>query len=231
MILGSICCRGGSKGVPKKNIRLLDGKHLIEYTIDTASNSLLLDDTVISTDNYEISQIAKSVGGNVPFMRPEHLASDSANKWDVFRHVVETYEALSGDYVDYLVDMDVTVPLKTHLDIDGIIQFALDHPDADVVITAYESERNPYFNMMEMGEEGYAQIVKKSKTAIVRRQDAKEVLSLSPAAYVIKRESLYKVDHWSNANCLLYKIPRKRAIDIDTEFDFRLVEMLIKDDK
>jgi CMP-N,N'-diacetyllegionaminic acid synthase len=229
MILGTICCRGGSKGVPGKNIKPLYGKPLIEYTLETATKSSLLEDTIVSTDSEEIARIAKAAGGNVPFMRPDELASDTANKWDVFRHVVETYESLYNKRVDFLVDMDVTVPLKSAQDIDGIIQYALDRPHADVVITAYEPERNPYFNMMEIGDDGYATIVKKPKKAIVRRQDAPKVLSLTPAAYVIRRDALYAVDHWSNANCLLYEIPRMRAIDIDTEFDFRLVEFIIKE--
>src|SRR5215216_5729007 len=148
MILATICCRGGSKGVPGKNIKNLKGKPLIAYTIEAAKASTLINDLIISTDDVTIADIAKKYGASVPFMRPADLASDIASKWPVFIHAVEEYEKLTGNIVDYLVDLDVTVPLKTSEDIDGAIQMALADTGTDVVITGYEPERNPYFNMM-----------------------------------------------------------------------------------
>lgn len=227
MILATICCRGGSKGVPGKNIKLLNGKPLIAYTIDSAKQSKYINELIISTDDQAIADIARSYGANVPFMRPADLASDTASKWPVFIHAVETYEQLTGNTVDYLVDLDVTVPLKTYQDIDGAIQMALQDPLTDVVITGYEPERNPYFNMMEIGEDGFASIVKKGTKPIVRRQDAPKVYSLTPAAYVVKKSALYAFEHWSNAKCKIYEMPRERAVDIDTEIDFKIVEFLI----
>ncbi|MCW3078875.1 acylneuraminate cytidylyltransferase family protein [Segetibacter sp.] len=227
MILATICCRGGSKGVPGKNIRLLKGKPLIAYTIEAAKDSLHINNLIISTDDASIASIAKQFGASVPFMRPADLATDTASKWPVFIHAVETYEKLSGETVDYLVDLDVTVPLKKAQDIDGAIELALTDPTADVVITAYEPERNPYFNMMEVNNEGYAEIVKKGERPIVRRQDAPLVYSLTPAAYVVKKSALYQYEHWSKAKCKIFPIPRERAVDIDTEIDFKIVEFLM----
>ncbi len=226
-ILGTICCRGGSKGVPGKNIKLLKGKPLIAYTIETALASSLLNDTIISTDDVLIASTAKGFGANVPFMRPHDLATDTASKWPVFIHALETYEKMHGVEVDYLVDMDVTVPLKNSFDINGAIQKALDDESVDVVITGYEPERNPYFNMMEIMPDGFAEIVKKAGKPIVRRQDAPEVYSLTPAAYVVKKSALYEFEHWSKAKCKIYPMPRERAVDIDTEIDFRIVEFLM----
>jgi CMP-N,N'-diacetyllegionaminic acid synthase len=227
-ILGTICCRGGSKGVPGKNIRPLSGKPLIAYTIDAARQSVLLNDTIVSTDSKMIGAVAKQFGIKEVIERPAALATDTASKWPVFIHALEIYEQQHNIDVDYLTDMDITVPLKTTADIDGAIQLALADVETDVVITAYEPERNPYFNMMEINENGFAAIVKKSSSPIVRRQDAPAVYSLCPAAYVVKKEALYKYDHWSNAKCKLYIMPRNRAIDIDTEFDFKLVEFLMQ---
>ena len=201
MILATICCRGGSKGVPGKNIKLIKGKPLIAYTIEEAKKSRYINELIISTDDTNIANVALSFGANVPFMRPADLASDTASKWPVFIHAVETYEQLTGNTVAYLVDLDVTVPLKSYHDIDGAIKMALEDTETDVVITGYEPERNPYFNMMEIGEDGFASIVKKS--------------------------ALYKYYHWSNARCKIYEIPRKRAVDIDTEIDFKIVEFFI----
>jgi N-acylneuraminate cytidylyltransferase/CMP-N,N'-diacetyllegionaminic acid synthase len=228
MILATICCRGGSKGVPGKNVKLLHGKPLISYTIETANKSALISDLIISTDSDEIADAAKSAGAKVPFMRPEHLANDTASKWPVFIHAVEEYEKLTGATVEYLVDLDVTVPLKTAEDIDGAIQRAKDNPQVDVVITGYEPERNPYFNMMEVKDNGLAEIVKKTEKPIVRRQDAPEVYSLTPAVYVIKKSALYDYEHWSKAKCMVHPIPRERAVDIDTEIDFKIVEFLME---
>lgn len=231
MILATICCRGGSKGVPGKNIRLLNGKPLIAYTIEAAKKSGLINELIISTDDEQIAAIAKEYGALVPFMRPAALASDTASKWPVFIHAVETFEKFTGKHVDYLVDLDVTVPLKMAEDIDGAIKLALSDLTADVVITGYEPERNPYFNMMEINKDGFAEIVKKGEKPIVRRQDAPEVYSLTPAAYVVKKSALYDYEHWSKAKCKIYPIPRERAVDIDTEMDFKIVEFLMNHSK
>lgn len=227
MILATVCCRGGSKGVKGKNIKLLKGKPLIAYTIEVARQSSLINDLIISTDDIEIAEIAKQFGASVPFMRPANLATDTASKWPVFIHAVEEYERQFNQQIEYLVDLDVTVPLKTATDIDGAIRLALNDKQADVVITGYEPERNPYFNMMEVKEDGFAEIVKRSDKPIVRRQDAPEVYSLTPAAYVIKRSALYNYEHWSKAKCKIHPIPRERAVDIDTEIDFKMIEFLM----
>ncbi|WP_153799439.1 acylneuraminate cytidylyltransferase family protein [Foetidibacter luteolus] len=223
-ILGTICCRGGSKGVPGKNIRLLNNKPLIAYTIETAFGCKLLNDLIVSTDDEHIAAVAKQYKAHVPFMRPAELSTDSASKWHVFIHALEWYEKHNNVQVDYLVDMDVTVPLKTVADTEGAVNMALDNTETDVVITGYEPERNPYFNMMEVTPDGYAEIVKKPQIPIVTRQDAPVVYSLTPAAYVVKKAALYNYRHWSEAKCRVYPIARNRAIDIDSEMDFKLVE-------
>ncbi len=231
MILATICCRGGSKGLPGKNIKLLNGKPLIVYTIESAKKSKFIQDLIISTDDMEIARVAAEYGASVPFMRPSDLASDTASKWPVFIHAVESYEKLTNKTVDYLVDLDVTVPLKTVEDIDGAIQVALNNTDVDVVITGYEPERNPYFNMMEINEKGFAEIVKKSDRPIVRRQDAPKVYSLTPAAYVVKKSALYQYEHWSKAACKIHPIEREHAVDIDSEIEFKIVEFLMNYNK
>jgi len=228
MILGAICCRGGSKGVPGKNIRLLNGKPLIAYSIETAHHCTMLDDVIISTDSAEIANIAIDYSAKVPFMRPASLATDEASKWPVFLHALETYEHQYGKEISYIVDMDVTVPLKTIADIDGAIKMALLYPETDVVITGYVPEKNPYFNMMEITSRGYAEIVKKSEGPIVRRQDAPKVFGLSGAAFVIKKSALYNYSHWSQAVCRVFEIPRERALDIDEEIDFELIKLLLR---
>ena len=228
MILGSICVREGSKGVPDKNIRPINGIPLMGYTIESAKNSNLIDDLIISTDSDEIIGIANDYGVNAPFRRPAELATDTANKWDVFNHLVDYYHQNTSEEVEVLVDLDVTVPLKTGDDIDGAIQALLDDPETDVVVTAYEADRNPYFNMVEIGDQGYASMVKNSAEPIVSRQQAPKVYSLTPAVFAIRINALRKYTHWSQSKFRIFPIPRMRAVDIDTETDFKFVEYLMQ---
>ena len=215
MILGSICARGGSKGIPRKAIKLLAGKPLIQWTVEQALSCKDLDMVVVSTDDKTIAIIASEVSQQVVIdMRPEYLAKDDTSKWDVFRH-------LAGKYAfDVLVDLDVGCPLRSPDDITTCInklKFV-----GDVVVTAYESERNPYFNMVH--ESG--SIVCQSRGIITRRQDAPNVYSVSPSVFAINARCLFKVDHWSRADMRIVVVPRERGIDIDTPEDWKYVEYL-----
>jgi len=225
-IVGAICARGGSKGVPRKNLRPLCGKPLIVHTLECARLCPDLERVVVSTDDGEIAAVARQNGGDVPFMRPAALARDDSSKWDVFRHLVETLEQLDGRRVDVLVDLDTGVPLRQPADITACIHLLLDGT-ADVVVTAYDPERNPYFNMVEVGADGFARVSKPSAQPITRRQAAPVVYGLSPAVYAMRREALWQYEHWAQSRLQVQVIPRERAIDIDSEVDFRLVEYLM----
>jgi N-acylneuraminate cytidylyltransferase/CMP-N,N'-diacetyllegionaminic acid synthase len=134
---------------------------------------------------------------------------------------------MTGQQIDVLVDLDTGVPLRQPSDVEGCVEQLLAR-HAEVVVTAYEAERNPYFNMVEVDAEGYAKIVKPPAKPIARRQEAPPVYSLSPAVYAIRRDALWKYQHWSEAKLQIYVIPRERAIDIDTEADFQFVEYLMQ---
>lgn len=220
--------RGGSKGVPGKNQKLLLGKPLMTYTIDCANGAVQIDDIVVSSDSDGILEIASAfIDSEKLYKRNASLATDNASKWDVFRDLVLAYEKKEVVNVEYLVDLDVTVPRRLPKHIDACIDLIKNDQNVDVVITGYEPERNPYFNMMEIQDDGTAVIVKKTEKPIVCRQDAPQVYSLTPAVYVIKREALFAFDHWSNARCKIQPIPRNFAIDIDTQMDFNLVEFFM----
>jgi len=230
MILASVCMRSGSKGVPNKNIKPLLGKPLLLYTFESAEKSKLIDYIAVSSDDNKILDISKNSGIEHIFKRTNELSSDTASKWDVFRDLVLRFEAKIDHKIDYLVDLDVTVPRRKTEHIDTSINMLMNN-DVDVVITGYIPERNPYFNMMEVDENRIAKIVKKSKNTIVCRQDAPQVYSLSPAVYAIKRDALFKYDHWSNAICMINEIPREYALDIDTMLDFEFIEFLMTKEK
>ena len=225
-IVGAICARGGSKGIPRKNLRPLAGKPLIVHAIQCARACSLLRRVVVSTDDHAIANVAKEYGAEVPFIRPAHLALDDTSKWPVFQHLVEALEQADGQRVDVVADLDAGVPLRRPSDVDECITQLLSGT-ADIVVTAYEADRNPYFNMVELKADGFAKIVKSPEVPIVCRQAAPLVYSLSPAVYAIRRDTLWKYSHWSEASLQIYRLPRERAIDIDSELDFRLAEFLM----
>ena len=227
LVIGAICARGGSKGLPRKNLRHLAGRPLIAHTIQCAKASLTLQRVVVSTEDEEIADVALRYGAEVPFMRPEYLAQDDSSKWDVFRHLVKTIEETEGLRVGILADLDTGVPLRQPCDIDACVEKLLNE-DLEVVITAYEAERNPYFNMVELDSSGCAHISKLPARPIVGRQNAPRVYSLTPAVYAIRREALRQREHWSVATFTIHVVPRERAIDIDTEIDLVLVKCLMK---
>lgn len=230
MIVASICARGGSKGVPRKNIKLLNGLPLIAYTIECARRSKRIDRVVLSTDDEEIAGIARSYGAEVPFLRPAELAQDTTSKWPVFMHLVQAYEAITLKKIDILVDLDIGTPLRSPQDIDDCIA-ALERSDTDIAITAYEPERNPYFNMVEQKGGSHYGVIIPSAQPVVRRQDAPKVYGLSPAVYAMRRESLFKYDHWASAPFTIHPIPRERAVDIDSAFDFKLIEFILQENE
>jgi len=226
LVIGAICARGGSKGVPRKNLRPLRGKPLIAHTIEVAQACSTLDRIVVSTDDEEIASVAREYGAEVPFMRPAELAQDHSSKWDVFKHLVSTLEKSEGIEIAVLVDMDTGVPLRAPEDIDQSVGKLLSS-QADVVVTAYEADRNPYFNMVEPAADGYVKVIKPLDEPVVCRQDAPPVYNLSPSVYAIRAKALFEFDHWSRTRMQVHVVPRERAVDIDSQFDFTMVEHLM----
>jgi CMP-N-acetylneuraminic acid synthetase len=218
----TICARGGSVGVPRKNIRPLHGKPLIGWTIEQALATEAIDSVYVSTDDDEIAAIAESFGATVPYRRPDELSHSAAAKLPVIRHLVDHVEA-SGLEIDRIVDLDPTSPLRSIDDIEGAIAMLDDETDA--VITGYLSDKNPYFNMVEQRPDGTYGLVVESD--VVARQAAPPVYSMNGSVYVWHRTTLSK-GLW-DGRTRLYVMPRERSVDIDHELDFRIVELLMAD--
>lgn len=219
----SICARGGSVGVPRKNIRDLMGKPLIAHTIEQALACGGIDAVYVSTDDREIADIAEKWGATVPFLRPAELATSSAAKIPVIQHLVEQVEG-TGLQVTRIVDLDPTSPLREVSDIEAALAMLDD--ETDVVITGYESDKNPYFNMIERKDDGAVGLVKPLAGGVTSRQQAPRVYSMNASIYVWHRRTLTQ-GLW-DGRARLYEMPRERSIDIDSEIDFQLVEMLMK---
>lgn len=217
----TICARGGSVGVPRKNVRSLCGKPLIGWTIEQALAAPSIDAVYVSTEDDEIAAVAESFGAVVPYRRPAALADSSAPKVPVIQHLVETVEAL-GVTVTKVVDLDPTSPLREVTDIESAVALLDDNSDA--VITAYPAEKNPYFNMVERKQDGsIGLVVAGSKFA--GRQTAPRVFSMNASIYVWHRRTL-DLGLWGGS-LQLYEMPRERSIDIDSELDFAIVEYLL----
>lgn len=224
-IVATICARGGSKGIPKKNIRLLCGKPLIIHTIDVAKRCKLINRIIVSTDDHEIAEIAREAGAEVPFLRPRELALDTTAKLPVIKHAIQFLECQEGYRADIIVDLDPTSPLRTEKDIEACIRMVM-AGEADNVFSVTEAHRNPYFNMVEIID-GRVQLVKQLDYPITRRQDAPEVYDLNASIYVWKRDALMDNEALCLENTGIYLMPRW-AIDIDNETDFELVEFILK---
>jgi CMP-N,N'-diacetyllegionaminic acid synthase len=222
--IATICARGGSVGVPGKNIRTLLGKPLIAYTIEQALACGDIDHVYVSTDSPVIAEIARTFGARVPFVRPAELATHTAPKLPVIRHLVENVEK-SGVRVTRIVDLDPTSPLRDPSDIAACL--ALLDEQTDVVITGYESEKNPYFNMVEGRADGGVGLVKNPSSEITARQSAPKVYAMNASIYVWHRRTLSK-GLWDGF-ARLHIMPRARSIDVDSELDFKLVELLMKE--
>lgn len=225
--VGVIPARGGSKGVPRKNIRLLAGKPLIAYAIQTALASKFIDRVIVSTDDAEIAHIAQQYGAEVPFMRPPELARDDSPEWLTWQHAIRTLEAVEGNAsMKVFVCVSPTAPLRAVEDVDACIQTLLDS-DADLVITVKPAERSPYFNMVVLNEGGYARLVIPPKERIYRRQDAPPVYDMTTVAYAARPEYVLNASYLFEGKVTAIVVPVERALDIDTELDLKFGEFLL----
>lgn len=222
--IATICARGGSTGLPRKNILPLLGKPLIVWTIEQALAVPSIDATFVSTDDDEIAAVAEGAGARVLGRRPAHLATSAAPKIPVIQHLVEQVES-TGMSVDRIVDLDPTSPLRAISDIEACI--ALLTPDVDTVITGFPSEKNPYFNMVEEQPDGNYRVVKQPAGIVAGRQQAPTVYSMNASIYVWHRRTL-GLGLWGG-RVRLHPMPRDRSIDIDSRLDFRLVEMILQE--
>ena len=225
----SICfigARGGSKGVKRKNIRLLDGKPLIAYTIESALDSKCFEHVIVSTDDKEIASIAKKYGAIVPFLRPKKLANDHSGMSDVLIHGILKLRSLGYSF-DALINRDCTVPFIDIKDMRGAVNL-FKKINCNGVYSVYRQHQNPYFNMMETNSNGYLKLSKKLKHKILRRQDAPIVYQLN-GLFVIKPDALLKYGSTIMPKILPYEISPEHGFMIDTELEFKLSEIMLKE--
>lgn len=226
-VLCTICARGGSKGVKNKNIKILNEKPLIAYTIEQARESGLFEHIVVSTDSDLIADMATQYGAEVFFKRDAYMSSDTAGKLEVIKDAFIKSELYYQKQYDYLVDLDATAPLRSIDDIkDSFAQFLRENNDN--LITAMPSRRSPYFNLVEVGMEGKVSLSKILENGIGRRQDAPKSYDMNASIYIWKRDIILNEKTLFLDKTGLYVMPEERSIDIDTELDFEFVEFLMR---
>ncbi len=223
-ILAIIPARGGSKGVPKKNIKNLGDKPLIAWSIDAAKKSNLIDKIMVSSDSEEILSVAKNFGAETPFIRPAYLASDTASSKDVLIHAIDFYKEKNSHF-DYIVLLQPTSPFRKEGDIDKAIKKAID-TNADMVVSVKETSANPYYVLFEENENGFLE--KSKKATFTRRQDCPDVYEYNGSIYIIKVSALIEKDSLSFAHTVKFLMDEMHSVDIDTPIDFGFAQYLIE---
>lgn len=221
----TICARGGSKGVPGKNVRLLAGKPLIAHSVERALESGLFRLVAVSSDSDEILRAGEAAGAQLLIERPPELATDESGKVPAILHALLACEAALGDEADVLVDLAATAPLRTVDDIRGAVAL-LESEDVASVITGAPARASPYFSMVEQGPGGSVRLVKGTEAQYLRRQDAPLCYEMNGSIYVWRRESFVAAPAVFYPDTRLHVMPAERSIDIDTELDFRFAELL-----
>ncbi|NNF25338.1 MAG: acylneuraminate cytidylyltransferase family protein [Rhodobacteraceae bacterium] len=225
MIIGHIGARKGSKGVPRKNFRMICGKPLIDWSLDQLFDSAQVDAVVVSTDDEEIYEHAIARGALKIGLRPDHLATDAAGKWGVWQHALSASEALTGPATAFL-DLDCTSPLRLPEDITNAL--ALFHSKRpDMVMSCCEARKNPYFNLVEPDETGALHVSKPLPGGVVARQQAPIVYEHAASTYVVAPDYLRRAKSLYEGRVIPYLMPPERCFDIDSPLDFQLVEFLL----
>lgn len=232
-ILITICARGGSKGIPGKNIKMLNGKPLIGYTIDIAKRFQEKHGNVeiaLSTDSEEIMQVAEQCGLLSDYKRPASLGGDTVGKIDAIKDIVLYTENTKGVKYDYVLDMDVTSPLRTMQDLEEA--FALMEADANAInlFSVSEAGRSPYFNQVEQKENGYFNKVKDAGT-VLTRQSAPKVYDLNASFYIYRREFFDLGYKGAITDRSLIYLMKHTCFDLDHPIDFEIISFLLENDK
>jgi CMP-N-acetylneuraminic acid synthetase len=224
-IIAVIPARGGSKGIPHKNIIPVSGKPLICYTIDSALKSTLVNRVIVSTDDEEIAKIAKDSGAELPFLRPAELAKDDTSSLHVVQHAVKFIEDTEGCVIDLAVLLQPTSPMRSEKYIDACIEKALT-TNADSVITVCKVKHHPYWSYVSKNDRLYPLINTDSRP--VRRQDFPTTYTPNGAVYVVRRDVLFNQNSIFGTDLRGIVMPTEESVDVDDYFDWFIAEMTLK---
>jgi len=225
--LCTICARGGSKGVKGKNLRSLLGQPLIAYSLQQARASGLFELIAVSSDAPEILAAAQHYGADLMIERPKELASDAAAKVPAIHHALMAAEERARQRCETLVDLDATSPLRLPEDIRAAVAL-LESASCRSVITGAAARHSPYFNMVEQRPDGSVTLCKPADPPVVRRQDAPSCFDMNASIYVWKRDAFAADPRVFYEDTRLYEMPAERSVDLDSELDFAVIELLMR---
>jgi len=233
-ILITICARGGSKGIPFKNIKTLAGKPLINYTLEMArqfQDRYADSDIALSTDSQDIIDVVRLAGISVPYTRPEFLATDKAGKIGAIKDVLNFYEKMNQTRYDYVLDLDVNSPLRNMQDLSSGLNLIIENESAYNLFSVSAANRNPYFNMVEQGTDGFYHLSKKLEGNILSRQSAPRVFDLNASFYIYRRVFFdLGFESVMTGKSLIYEVSHL-CFDLDHPIDFEFLSFLILNNK
>lgn len=230
-VLGIIPARGGSKGIPRKNIRSLAGKPLLHYMLSAALASKRLSHVVVSSDDAEILEIARNIGGeSVVLTRPDELAQDTSLDAPMLQHAVEEIEKRENVRFDYVVQLHATSPFFTAEHIDNAIDMLVNHDTADSAVSVYRLA-NMHPRKLKRIDNGKLEsyIPEYTEESVVRRQDLDPVYKRNAGLYAAKRHVVMDEGRVWGDHCLAYEMPEAESFDVDTLFDFQIADLLMRD--
>lgn len=228
-VLAVIPARGGSKGLPGKNVRELAGLPLIAHSILLARSCPEITRTIVSTDSEEIAAVAREHGAEVPFLRPAALAGDETAMWPVLQHAL-TEACRDGSDYDVLLLLDPTSPARLPADVAAVLALLAGRPEADGVVAVSEPHFNPLWHAVVDGGDGTMQLLNPDASSYGRRQDVPRVFRINAALYAW-RTSFVRAESasWLKGRNLLYEIPELRAVHVDSLEDFTLLELYLRE--
>lgn len=221
-----IFARGGSKGLPGKNLKTLGGVPLIGHSINVAKRVASVSRIICSTDSKEIARAASLFGAEIPFLRPSKLASDTSPELNSWKHLAEFLRKTGSEPDEVFLSLPTTAPLREHADVERALD-KLNSSDADIVVTYSEASNNPWFNMIVTSEAGLVEIANKPDgRSITHRQKAPTVYNLVPVAYATTLRYVLETNDLFAGIVRGVPVPRERAIDVDSSLDFQIAQFL-----
>ncbi len=221
-----IFARGGSKGLPGKNIRLFGGKPLIAWSIQHAQAVKRISRVIVSTDSQEIAAVAQQYGAEAPFIRPAKLAQDDSPEWLAWRHALNYLRGTTDILPEVMVSVPATAPLRLPLDVENCLD-EYEGGGADVVITVTDARRNPYFNMVTIKADNTVHLVSPPQLPIISRQQAPVVYDMTTVCYAASTEFVMTHNSIFEGRVKAVRVPPARGLDIDTLLDFQIAESVL----
>lgn len=227
-VLAIVPARGGSKGLPGKNIRELCGRPLIAWSIQAGLGSSYVDEVMVTTDSPEIASVAEAFGAVVPFLRPADLASDVATSFDVIRHVLDFYKTDLKRSFAYVVLLEPTSPLRDKQDVDGALLQLVSNSQATAITGICKTEsQNPAF-LVRRDAAGFISGYESTDMKVLRRQDIADVFFFEGSVYISETEALVRHKTFYHAQTMGYEVPKWKSMEIDDMDDFVMVEAMMR---